>query len=278
MRRISWFALRGVPKVGVNAFRQFGVADAVRFLMLYGGATPFEKRTFTLRSGQRVLISSPLDVATLAVIFLRGDYGRVDRGSVVVDVGANVGFFTLWAAGCGAKRIVALEPEPSNFSMLAKNCGDLMKSGVVEALPYGVAAESVERSLVIRESPTHSLYASNPAEGADTIRIPCLSLDAVLTENGLRVVDLLKMDIEGGEYEVLYGASEETFGRIREIRIEYHNLDDDERNHAALRRHLERNGFAVAREAPISTASGMLWFLQNRRTSPHRWSPMRTVR
>jgi hypothetical protein len=77
-------------------------------------------RRVELRSGLRVNLSDhPQDLTTAFLIFVRRDYGLVRPGSVVVDVGANIGTFALHAAHCGAARVLAYEPNRATSSRTA---------------------------------------------------------------------------------------------------------------------------------------------------------------
>ena len=48
----------------------------------------------------------------------------VDRQSVVMDIGANIGTFALYAAQCGASKVFAIEPNKESFDVLCKNIAD----------------------------------------------------------------------------------------------------------------------------------------------------------
>lgn len=250
----SKFAMKSMPQVATRAFAQFRLRDAVRLLMSYANlAQP--AATFRLRGGEEVAASDAEDIATIVVVMLRRDYGSIASGSVVVDIGANIGVFTVWAALCGARRIIAVEPEPENMIRLEHTCSKVVGRSRVDLKCLAVAGASGNRHLAIRTSQTHSL---NEDAGADpTIEVPCISLHDLLCT--VDHVDLLKMDIEGGEYEAFYAADADTLDRIDEIRMEFHNIGSERKNADALVEYLSRFGFRVARRTDISKNSGMLW-------------------
>ncbi len=95
----------------------------------------------------------------------------------------------------------------------------------------------------------------------ESVEIRCVTLDDVFQQNGIEECDLLKMDIEGGEFECLYSASAETLGRIRMLRMEYHNLPDLERyNDRVLVTFLQKAGLEITRMHPYRSGnSGILW-------------------
>lgn len=147
-------------------------------------------------------------------------------GSVFVDVGANEGYFTVQAAKvCGpAGRVYAIEPQPRCCAVLETNCR-LNGATNVKILPVAVSDHSGRLTL-------HLHAVTNP--GATSIVRPgrsswrqltvdCMPLERLLDSEGVGSVDLLKMDIEGAEYEAILG-SPAMFrsGRIRSIALEYH--------------------------------------------------------
>jgi hypothetical protein len=57
----------------------------------------------SLRNGLKIILSThPHDIVTAFVVFVKGDYGKVEQGTTVVDIGANIGIFSLYAASMGA--------------------------------------------------------------------------------------------------------------------------------------------------------------------------------
>jgi len=125
---------------------------------------------------------------------------------VFVDVGANVGLYTLWAARrLGEKgRVLALEPNPVVFARLVFNLALNGLQERVTALQCGAADRDGAFDLHLH--PINLGGGSlTPEEGqaGDTIRVPCRPLEALLAEHGLERVDILKIDVEGAEELVL---------------------------------------------------------------------------
>ncbi len=124
------------------------------------------------------------------------------RGTTFVDIGANVGYFTLLACTFGA-RVIAYEPTPSVFARLTENV----------AL-NGFQADLVNAA-VMDEPGTLSLHLSgddpeaNSLFGTDgqCVHVPAVSLDDDLAARGIDHVDILKIDAEGAEPFVLDGAT-----------------------------------------------------------------------
>ncbi len=160
-------------------------------------------------------------------IYVHGCYraASIYPGAVVIDIGANIGCYSLLAAR-NASRVLAYEPYPENFSILRENVA-LNKTGNVEIFPYAVAATDGEAVLFIPNDDSFvgriSLY---PGRGTRTTHTTCVSLDQIVQSAGLDRIDVLKIDCQGSEYEILYSASPETFSRVQQIITECERFDD----------------------------------------------------
>lgn len=224
------------------------------------GLVPEEPYRF--RNGAKLRIGRGVDHVPVIEIFFREDYGAMPSDAVIVDLGASVGVFSVYAAATAKHvRIFAYEPMPESCRLARENA---RLNGFEEAIRtsnYAVGGQAGDRELYVAGTdfffPTLLGPAGNPQ--ADKIVVHCTTLAEILEANGLDRVDLLKMDIEGAEYEFLYGAPERCFEHIREIRMEYHDLDGDRRNVGGLKRFLADRGFTLTREKAVSANNGNLW-------------------
>ena len=133
--------------------------------------------------------------------------------TVVIDVGANIGYFTLrfaaWVSGTG--RVIALEPEARNHAELLRAVKRADRAGVVEVLQVAVA-EAVGTGFL-------ELHPSHPGDhrlAARGVPVPVTTLDELLRTRGWPAVSLIKIDVQGAEARVLEGA-EETLRRLRPV-------------------------------------------------------------
>jgi FkbM family methyltransferase len=135
---------------------------------------------------------------------LARDIARVGgRAFVFVDIGANVGLFSLFvAATARIARILAIEPEPGNFARLAFN---IAANPGVPITPLAVALGDAEGTAFImlnaRDRGGTRMAAGGTPEGGVEVR--CRPLLAVVQEAGLTGIDALKIDVEGAEDKVL---------------------------------------------------------------------------
>ena len=79
-------------------------------------------RKIELRNGLLLHLSShPHDLITVFTVFAKVEYGKVPKNGVILDVGANIGIFSVYAAKNGAKVVHAIEPNEEAFSILKRN-------------------------------------------------------------------------------------------------------------------------------------------------------------
>lgn len=129
------------------------------------------------------------------------------RGGLLVDVGANIGYFScLWAAARPENRVIAFEPAPAVFRLLDGNLRAAGVDGQVE-----------RRQIALNSRPGIMPFDLGPREqsgwggiagaaNAATISVQCAKLDDVIGAG--QVIDVLKIDTEGADSWVLAGATQ----------------------------------------------------------------------
>ena len=126
-------------------------------------------------------------------------------GDVVVDVGANIGIYSLWMskyAGTHGK-VFAFEPDSSNYFQLIENI-NLNNLGRY-ITPIQKAAGNVNGNI----SFTTGLDGENHIEKSNlhnVVDVPCVKLDDFFTENNIGHISYIKVDVEGFELDVLKGS------------------------------------------------------------------------
>jgi FkbM family methyltransferase len=178
-------------------------------------------------------------------------FGRLLRaGGVVLDVGANVGYYALSAAarvGPGG-RVVAFEPGPAAATRLRENASlnGLTNLQVIEA----AVADRPGRLCfhLSGDSEAASLFESATG-AAGSVEVPVTTLDNFVKDAGLARVDLLKIDAEGAEVGILRGGRQLLAGADAPVVIVEANpvtLEAAGESVAALRAELERLGYTIA--------------------------------
>jgi FkbM family methyltransferase len=221
-------------------------------------------RIYELRTGLRIYTDEAIDAATIAVIFIKDDYGAVARDSVVIDIGANIGVFALYAAHTASgSTVYAYEPMPQTFSLLQKNIAENSLHNRIHAFPLGVAAQTGTRDFHLTDgSPFNSLYEQSRSNGSK-VTITTTTLAAILHDNQLEKVDLLKIDCEGAEFEILYATPASVFEKITELRLEYHDHDGPNANHEALQQFMKTMGYRLTYFRADAGRCGHQWFVRS---------------
>jgi FkbM family methyltransferase len=176
-----------------------------------------------LRHGDRIRLQEHTDLKTFWQIFLRRVYRVEPSDRVILDLGANVGLFSLYAARQAPNaRIFALEPFPATFNRLLEVVREHQLDERISCLNYAVTGESGTRMMREDSLPSQQRALVPAGEHAVGTAVEAKTLSQILQENVLHRIDLLKIDIEGGEYEVLLSTPPEVLRTIHRIALEYH--------------------------------------------------------
>lgn len=132
--------------------------------------------------------------------------GRVvQEGDMVIDAGANVGFFTLFLSQCVGEtgKVLAIEPGANNLPKLYKNIEQNRHKQNIVVCPFMLAAESGKAQFhLTRDTGINSAWRSENT--MTTLEVQSTRLDCQCDETP----KLIKMDIEGSELEALKGAEQ----------------------------------------------------------------------
>jgi len=178
-----------------------------------------------IRGMRPVMLKEVSDVWAFWQIFLRRVYEITGGEKTVLDAGANIGFFTLWAARLAAgARIFSIEPAPESYDRLRENVRANGWEDRVSCLQFALAGVSETRMVKMGKPKSQARrvlsYDSNASEPIAAVTTKTLA--QVFEEQGIDSLDVLKMDIEGGEYETLLSAPSAVLRKIGRISLEYH--------------------------------------------------------
>lgn len=137
------------------------------------------------------------------------DSVRVERGAVVLDIGANLGLFTRQALEAGAQRVICFEPAPLTARSLAWNLSSAIADGRVLVREKGAwdRTDTVEFTFDPKK-PGNSSFLVRAHDSAVEVQLEVEQVDTVVRDLGLPKVDFIKMDIEGAECRALLGAAD----------------------------------------------------------------------
>ena len=171
--------------------------------------------------------------------FYQKVYENFDFGkdSVVVDVGANIGTFAMYAVHRGASKVYAIEPVKRAFDDLNDTLrGDLIlplqvaiggENGVADmyTIPWNDTIASFDKK--------HIVEYSQGEQNIISFEVKTQKFVDFMQEHDLEKIDILKVDIEGAEYMMFDAIDDETLSNIDKILLEFHDSYDDE-----LRKHI----------------------------------------
>ncbi len=223
-----------VKAAGLFAANKTELAKIIYWTLLYhagnrvpGFASESVRQTVCIVQGRRLRLTlrqSSGDIFTLHEVIGRKSYAfpaeRLGVINTIVDLGANIGLTSLFfAAMSPTARLVCVEPEPGNFKLLRQNCDQNKFHWTCLNCAIGPATMSA-RLLVDRYANRHRVTTQGlPREPA--IEVQVLSMEDILKNCDVDTIDLLKVDIEGGEEE-LFENSSSWIDRVRFIIAEFH--------------------------------------------------------
>jgi FkbM family methyltransferase len=197
-------------------------------------------------------------------IFVGGTYDhpqiKLPERATIIDVGANVGLFTIWAARKHSPRtILAYEASPITHECLVENVARHVDSEVTRAICVNLAvSREAGRELVLHQPPwvagISTILDGNTLPWINELRdkgelhthkVRSTTISHEMAEHGLAAVDLLKVDVEGHFMEVLEGIAPADMAKVRNIVLEAEYAEQLGHSRDTLRALLRDKGFTV---------------------------------
>lgn len=142
-----------------------------------------------------------------------------------VDVGANVGVFTKYLLNNKlTKKIVSVECDPEALKDLHKNFEDSSEVKIITKALYS-KNDTIDFYHSVDNPVTSTSILNNNGGTLKTIKVESITLKELIDE--LEIIDLLKLDIEGAEYDILNNLDTQLFNNINNIFVECHFFEDD---------------------------------------------------
>jgi len=207
------------------------LGDRFGFLMKHG--------QFRFRDGTKFFFS-PIQgdqIGYFQEIYLQKIYTknykpRERNGGVVLDLGANIGVFSIFIASLDPRfKVYSYEPAPRVFRRLVKNISANNLSERIHHFRYAVASKNAHEISLTE--------GGNDMLDDIEFKAPAITIEKIFEDNHINRCAFLKMDIEGMEFEVLPATPQEIWKRIDYVAMEYH--DDP----SSLKAILSKQGFTV---------------------------------
>ena len=184
---------------------------------------PFKER-IELRGNEKYFVSDDGDMCVLSEIYAERPGEAKSYGEFqpqpnwrILDIGANKGIFSIWAAKQGA-NVVAYEPNPSIFPILHRNLK--LNNLLLEAHNVGVwhtVGKLPFYPCTYSSGGSSFIAASRNEFMQQVLEVPVVPFDSVI---GNVSWDLVKMDVEGSEIEILLNS--QNLSKIKRLTVEFH--------------------------------------------------------
>lgn len=167
------------------------------------------------------------------------------NGSVVIDIGASIGDAALFFISKGATRVFSFEPNPESFALAAANLTRNRVAHRVILSPEAVGRRTGVAPLFFPQGVPNASSLSPSRQARlrwkfdSSVPVGVRSLQTVLDAAGSDPIGLVKIDAQGGEYDIICGSESSTLQRARAFIIEFTD------GAGPLVRHLTAAGFRV---------------------------------
>jgi FkbM family methyltransferase len=214
------------------------------------------KSVVQMRDGLKFQIRrNRMDASILAEVFLDKDYANgmsLSAEPIVIDIGGYIGDFAIYAAThLRAKKVVTIEPSPANWELLQHNIAlNRLEDRVFPVQGAVTDGSSIKLDLGARNQARVSAHygASHLTE------VPGISLAAIFSRYQLSQIDLLKLDCEGGEYQILSTVPDFVLERSRNVVFEFHEIEGFVPKLHAVKERLANSGFDLSQRGHLITA------------------------
>lgn len=193
-------------------------------LMFFGLSN--EKKLVEFKNGLKCFMRDKSDaIAFFEIFFLNTNFPSksflIQESDTVIDVGAHVGYFTLYAARLATTgRIFSFEPNKESFHLLEENI-KLNNFTNVNAVNSGVSDKTGKAELFLSKDSSigNSMYLKDSTE-KETIQV--MSLSDIIKNYNIDFINFLKLDCEGAEFDIILNLPLEIFKKIHKISAEVH--------------------------------------------------------
>ena len=181
------------------------------------------------------------------------------KDGVFIDVGANLGIHSIIAAKHMGKhcKVIAVEPIKSNQKLLKRNIKLNKVSERVTLIPTAVSSKKGIQTMYFEDGFSPAASFKSESFLNNSVKVQTETLDSIIFENKL-LPNLIKIDVEGAEYEVLKG-SKKTLSITNNLLIEIHNYKLNEFNTslAKILDYLKEFGFKYKILAEYNNQTGL---------------------
>ena len=183
---------------------------------------------------------------------------RIGHGDTFVDVGANVGIFSLMASQIVGPtgRVISVEPNPATFARLSRTVAENSIANIT-LCNVGLGDTSAKVELFTGTSEGNDTASMLPGVSTKSVTVDVLPLDLLAEQLGVGKIDYMKIDVDGYEHNVFAGAQKlMAAGKIRHVQCEFSDIhlrivgSTPEKLHAVITGHGFRDVHGVPSFSP----------------------------
>jgi len=207
-----------------------------------------------------------MDKSVLKEVWIKSIYNKhnigVEEGDTVIDIGAHIGLFSIYASSLSRSgKVYAFEPFPNNFEKLKEHKSINNQDNL---FIHNVAISDKEGTKTLFLSPDnntggHSLHLKTHSD--NTIDVNTISLADFCDKERIERIDYLKLDCEGAEFRILQ-SNESILEKVRKMVLECHPHGDNTVDSMIVL--LDRHDFDVTRESSNSPSGNEMLYCVKR--------------
>lgn len=141
----------------------------------------------------------------------------LDEKSIVIDLGANVGGFTIPLVDEFHCEVFVCEPIPDVYKKIPENPR-------IHKYPYCITAATGQTTLVVPDDNCASVYYEDGRKNSTTMTVEGITYRDFLGIIGVKSVDLLKLDIEGAEIDLFKSLLDDEIRAHQQLAVEFHDF------------------------------------------------------
>ncbi len=174
-------------------------------------------------------------------------FDLIKKGDIIVDIGANIGFYSLLAASKlqDGGKVYSFEPSKFIINELKSNI-EINNYKNIEVFDFALSDSSGKKDFYRCEDDAYNSLLAKPMQKVVSIdSVDVITLDDFIMMNNISKIDVIKIDAEGLDYEILKGAQQTIMNFKPIIFCEYNSYYLNDKSKAEFIDYLERSGYEL---------------------------------